>query len=368
MLVTFPHMGNVDIVMGDLLERLEVEYVVPPRTTNKTIALGSSLSPELACFPLKITLGNMAEGLEAGADTVVMAGGFGPCRFGYYAEVQKEILYREGFGFEMVVIEPPADGFEKFLSTFKKLAPSKSYLQIWRAIRTSFRKARLIDLIEKKSNQVKPYEANPGDVKKAFNAALEVITKASTKKQIDSAEKESQEIFNQIEKVDRKILKVGLIGEFYILLEPFINFDIEDYLGKRGVFIERSVYLTDWISPSNKNVVSGYSDKLVKGKADKYLSHWVGGEGQATIGHAVLLAQKGFDGLIHMFPFTCMPEIIAQSIMPKVSHDLDTPYLTLIFDEQTGRSGIVTRLEAFLDLLWSSSKKKQLSGKQLIEV
>jgi len=52
-----------------------------------------------------------------------------------------------------------------------------------------------------------------------------------------------------------------------------------------------------------------------------------------------------------MFPFTCMPEIVAKNILPKVSNDMDIPVLSLAFDEQSGEAGIVTRLEAFIDLL-----------------
>jgi predicted nucleotide-binding protein (sugar kinase/HSP70/actin superfamily) len=46
-----------------------------------------------------------------------------------------------------------------------------------------------------------------------------------------------------------------------------------------------------------------------------------------------------------------MPEVIAKNIMPKVSKNVDMSVLTLAYDEQTGEAGIVTRLEAFIDLL-----------------
>jgi predicted nucleotide-binding protein (sugar kinase/HSP70/actin superfamily) len=46
-----------------------------------------------------------------------------------------------------------------------------------------------------------------------------------------------------------------------------------------------------------------------------------------------------------------MPEIIADSILPNVVKDFDIPLLTLVIDEQSGRAGLVTRLEAFIDLL-----------------
>jgi predicted nucleotide-binding protein (sugar kinase/HSP70/actin superfamily) len=55
-----------------------------------------------------------------------------------------------------------------------------------------------------------------------------------------------------------------------------------------------------------------------------------------------------------------MPEIVAETINKKVSEDLNFPVLTLIYDEQTGEEGLITRLEAFVDLL----KMKRLERKE----
>ncbi len=49
--------------------------------------------------------------------------------------------------------------------------------------------------------------------------------------------------------------------------------------------------------------------------------------------------------------FACIPEIVAKSIVPKLSKDYGIPVLTLFIDEQTGSAGVQTRLEAFVDLM-----------------
>ena len=77
----------------------------------------------------------------------------------------------------------------------------------------------------------------------------------------------------------------------------------------------------------------------------------VGGHGQESVGEAVRAGMCGMDGAVHLFPFTCMPEIIAQSILVKVSDDLDIPVLSMMISEQTGVAGLRTRLEAFCDFL-----------------
>jgi len=62
-----------------------------------------------------------------------------------------------------------------------------------------------------------------------------------------------------------------------------------------------------------------------------------------------VLHSKEYDGLVHLAPFTCMPEIVAQNIMRSTKENI--PVLTILCDEQMAKPGMLTRLEAFVDLL-----------------
>ena len=84
----------------------------------------------------------------------------------------------------------------------------------------------------------------------------------------------------------------------------------------------------------------------------------IGGHAQETVGNSVLYAKKGYDGIIQVYPLTCMPEIVAESILPSVERDFEVPVLTLILDEMTGEEGFVTRLEAFADLIEQRASEK----------
>ena len=77
----------------------------------------------------------------------------------------------------------------------------------------------------------------------------------------------------------------------------------------------------------------------------------IGGHAQETIGNTVLYAKDGYDGVVQIYPLTCMPEIVAESILPAIERDYNIPVLTLIIDEMTGEAGYLTRIEAFVDLL-----------------
>lgn len=84
----------------------------------------------------------------------------------------------------------------------------------------------------------------------------------------------------------------------------------------------------------------------------------IGGECIETIGDTVYAAKHNVDGVIHIMPFSCMPEIVSQNILSKVSKEEDIPVLTLVLDEQTGKAGYITRIEAFIDLIKRKQMKK----------
>ena len=360
--VTTPHMGNLHLLLEDLFERMGVEYVKPPFSSTKTLQIGVKHSPEFACLPLKINLGNFIQALENGANTIAMAGGHGPCRFGYYGIVEERILRDLGYDFRFVMLEPFGDGPWTFYKTFESLAPGLSIPSLWKILKVSFAKGRAFDRLGRRSLQVRAYEVNRGDTTRALKEAEKILAQAGTAEEIREAEEAAAAVIEGVEQdPERDVLKVGIVGEFFLLLEPFSNFDLEEALGHMGVYLERCVWVTDWIAPRKDNKIFGYPKKLIEEKAAPFLSQNVGGEGRETIGNTVMFAERGFDGVIQLLPFGCMPENIATSILPKVQQVHDIPVQTLAFDEQTGKAGMVTRVEAFTDLLWARRNGRLIS-------
>jgi len=102
MRVGMPHMGNIYIPFKALFQRLNIDFVVPPATNQYTLSLGVRYSPEGSCIPFKLMLGNLIEVAEMGADSLLMVGGYGICRLGYYAKVQERILRDLGHNVEMI--------------------------------------------------------------------------------------------------------------------------------------------------------------------------------------------------------------------------------------------------------------------------
>jgi len=147
-------------------------------------------------------------------------------------------------------------------------------------------------------------------------------------------------------------LKVGIVGEIYTTIDPFANFHIDFILGNMGVEVDRAVTVSGWIIEHMlKNILPTKKDLRYRQAAEPYLGRMIGGHAQETLGNTVLYAKNGFDGVVQIYPLTCMPEIVAQSILPSIERDYDISILTLIIDEMTGEAGYMTRIEAFVDLL-----------------
>lgn len=350
---TFPHLGNFHIPCKALLHELDLEPVVPPPTSGRTIALGTQIAPEFACFPLKVNLGNYIEAIEAGAECVFMAGGVGPCRFGYYGEVQREILKDAGYPVDFFVFEAPQTQPWKLWSHVKRFVPRRTVSHLRNALYIFWLKARAIDEFDRLANKIRPVEQSRGITSRIQNDFYHQIDNAATAREVKTILANFSAQLKTVAATSApEALRIVLVGEIYMVLEFRVNFQIEKTLGEMGVEVKRTIYLSDWILEhlcSNLEKADWF--KRLQFLAKPYLENAVGGHGLETIAHTVAGGVNRFQGAIELAPFTCMPEIVAMQALPAVSRDYSLPILTLILDEHSAAAGIETRLEAFIDLL-----------------
>lgn len=361
MKISWPHMGSLEFVMGSMLEEMGVDYVIPPPNSQRTLELGARHGPEFACFPLKTTLGNFIEAVENGADTLIMVAGRGPCRFGFYAETQRRILEEAGYDFEMVPLEFEPSRIPATIRNLNRLKQGRSWISLYRALRFSLTKAHLIDRLEQQVLHQRYLDRDRGASTAALRRCYEMVRDVDSYASLERTEEEAFALLLSVPRVEREEIRIGIVGEFYLVLEPFFNLNVEEQLGDLGAYVERNIYLTDWLRPSGERPVLGYHGRESEHAARPYLTHSVGGEGVHSIGDTIVFKQRGFDGVVQLMPFTCMPETIAKSILPLVSRDLGVPVLSLVIDEMTGKAGVATRLEAFTDL---ARFRRRASGRE----
>lgn len=352
MKVTFPHMGNAGIALKALFTGLNLEVVPPPPVSRRTMELGSKYSPEFACLPLKINVGNFIEALENGADTVVMAGGWGPCRFGYYAQVERDILNELMFDYQMIILEAPDSRLSELFKQFKSLGENVSLWQALRAIKFAWGKLNAVEKMEKGLEYILPRAADPVRAERIYHQSLAAIDAAGDDEAIRKAVGDAEKNWQGLSRHSRPVIKLGLVGEIYTILEPAANYHLINHLGFLGAEVTRSIYITDWI---NDHLLGGFIKKShhlqVINSARPYINYWVGGHGQESVGATVEFARQGYDGVIQIGPLTCMPEIVAHSVLGRVSQVEGIPCMTLYFDEHSGTAGVYTRVEAFVDML-----------------
>lgn len=350
MKVTFPRMGNSTIVLEAIFKRLGCAVILPPPHSKRSYNLGVKYAPEFACTPLKLSLGNLIEALERGADTIVFIASDGPCRLGYYTTIYTTLLEELGYKFRMLAFD---FNMGSNLEKIKELAPSKGWGEIFNAFRFGWRKLRVFEELEDLTLRIRPYETRRGDTTRAYEKAAGLITPLLRDRELKLARQKAISLLEDIpQDKSREPIKIGLVGEIFVIEEPFFNLEITRRLGELGASVDRAVWLGRYI----KGMVhlDGWDPRgrvRARRAAEGYLRHEIGGEGIVSVGRSILYAQEGYDGIIHIMPFTCMPEICAQNILPRVSQDFKIPILTLIFDEHTSEEGVVNRLEAFVDLL-----------------
>lgn len=353
MRIGIPHMGNLYIPLKALFERLDMDYVIPPLNSQRTLSLGTKYSPEGLCIPFKLTLGNMIEAAEMGANTMIMAGGYGICRLGYYATTQEKILQDLGYKVEVVQLGVSEKKFLGFMRIIKYLSNNAPWPKIISGFRFGIRKMSLLDDIEREVQKVRPREKVTGTADQVYKKAVKAIDAAADYKSLNTIKQDYLEQLRNMPVDDRVTpLLVGITGEFYVLLEPFSNMDVEIELGKLGVEVKRDMFTSEW---TKFDLFFGALKRFRHDKnreiheaAMPYLKYDIGGDGWESVGEKVLYAGK-YDGIVHLAPFTCMPEIVANNIMASTKEQI--PVLTIYCDEQMGKQGMLTRVEAFVDLL-----------------
>lgn len=361
MKVSFPYMGTT-VVYKKLLELLGHEVIMPPKPSQNTINLGVKYSPEFACFPLKVIMGSYMEAIEKGAEVIVTSGGHGPCRAGFYEKVHSRILQAEDYNVEFIVFDSMFRDYKKFFSNVIKIKSDSSWLKVIRSLLLVYDMINKLDTLERDVQRIRAYELKKGETTKTWEKIQKMFDQANTKKEVEKAFINGRELLNQIPKVsipEGRRIRIGIVGEIYVVMEASINMKIEEVLGSLGAEVERSQYLTQWI---NYNILPSFINhshetEILK-KGERYIPIEIGGHAKQTIGHIVDFSERGFDGVVHLMPFGCLPELVSQSIVPKITADLGIPVLTLSIDEQTGTANNLTRIEAFLDLIKGKRAKK----------
>lgn len=137
--------------------------------------------------------------------------------------------------------------------------------------------------------------------------------------------------------VKERQYKVALAGFPYDIYDSYMNGDVIKRLEEADV----RVVVTDMLNPK---VYKKYTKYMIK---DLF---WY----QANVaakGGMCYMDSPDIDGVITISSFNCGIGAIYEKLLDLYSKETGKPLMHIVVDEQTGDAGLVTRIEAFIDLI-----------------
>lgn len=344
--ISFPHMGNYYIPISYLIKKItKQEVLVSPKITRKTIDLGSKYSPDFVCAPFKYNMGNFIEALELGTTILLQAGG--GCRYGYYGELQEQILKDLNYEFEFInLMENNHFSIKKTYKFAKRLNKKLNIFNFLYYLINTIIILLIIDKYEKYMRLNMGFEEQKNSFKNVHKELLnELQEKVSIIKLIKINKKYKRKFTNIKINKPENCLKVGLVGELFSLMEPYSSNYIEKKLIEKNIEVHRQTTLS-YLLLKKKFLLKKH---MKEGK--KYIKYHLGADGTESVVLSYKHAKNKFDGIVHVKSFGCTPEINAMSIMNIISKEEKIPIIYLSFDTQDNNVGTDTRIEAFCDMI-----------------
>ena len=345
-ILSFPQMGNYYVPVKYLFKHIfNCEIMSPPKITNKTIELGSKYSPDFVCTPFKYTLGTFIESLEKGANILVQAGG--GCRYGYYSELQEQILKDLGYDFTFVnFVTAGSKNVKHILKEIKKFEPKFNKIK---ALYYLFITSKMVKYMDKIDDYIRSnigFEKEKDSFIKLNNKMLKDFSKVKSYIKLRVLYKKYLKEFKKLEinKPDN-CLKVGIIGELYTIMEPFSNYYLEQELASYNIEIKRYTNAHYLVYEKARKV-----KKYLK-YASEFVKYRMGADACDNVARCKYLCTNGYDGIIHIKSAFCTPEIGVMPILNKICNQYNVPIIYFSFDSNTSEVGIKTRIEAFYDMI-----------------
>jgi len=341
--VALPRFGEYNCAMKYIVEQgFDYQCILPPPLTKRSEELGARNSPDLVCTPFKTTLGSMIEALETGADTLIMV--YGACRLNYYAELQEQILRDLGYSFDFVNLSLYNTGKKKdLLRAIRAINPHASIVKAGKALLEASKMVEHLDEITGVYYQNCGFDPT-GKYQQVYKQFLADMYAAHNAEEIRRGYERAQKGFAEVplQKPEDPV-RVGVLGEYYTVMDPFSNLEIEQKLADMGVEVHRWMNITS-------DILHNEGKKQQEAIRERSL-YSMGGNSTADLFQAQSFARMGFDGLVHVKSAGCTPETDVMPVLANLSQDHRIPVLYLTYDSQTSDVGLMTRLEAFYDMI-----------------
>ncbi len=351
-------------VMAAAMRSFGVNAQVLPESDDRSMALSRDVTNGKECLPFRDTLGvfiRMAEdGLLSKKSRAMMAGSFGPCRLGKYAQEQQKILDERGIDLEiMTTVSNNAYSDLGLGTSFELLA--------WQGIVAT-------DVLQRLLWMTRPYERHPGQSSQAYQRYLEQLLRVlEARRPLEPLMREAADAFLELrEPTLPSRPKVGINGEIYLRANRFCNKDLVQVCEANGLEAEVAP-MAEWLKYTTfRNLEDGWRNrdlgrtvrgalrKLVTNHYEGKIASWVskaiherepstrellaasspylpsrnGSEAVLSLGSGLRqMADPHFAGVISVMPHGCMPGGIVAAIAEVISRQHGCkPWISLTYD------------------------------------
>ena len=238
--ISFPRYAEYNCAFRFIIEEaIGAKYIMPPAITRRTMELGAKYSPDFVCTPFKTTLGSMIEALEAGADTLLMTHGL--CRLGYYGELQEQILRDLGYKFEFVNLsEYDMSKKKEYIRIVRRLNPKAHPAKFLAGFMEGLRMVEYLDEMTAEYYKNCGFDASGGEYKRIYQDFLTAMYTAGSRGEVEAGYRTAKSALRRVPlKKPQRPLRVGLVGEFYTVMDAFSNLEVEQKLADMGVEVHR---------------------------------------------------------------------------------------------------------------------------------
>ncbi len=304
---------------------LGIKIVLSDVTTKETMTRGSALVVTETCLPIKVYIGHVLNLIDKGVDKILVPSiqSIAPKIYNCSKIRGLPDLVRNVVKKDFTMIEATLDKSEKnhglydFLREMAEPFGITDMERIKKASKAGWRTYNNFHIMSKSGMSYK----------KAMNYALQ------GKVFIENQTKEFP-------------ISIALISHGYNIFDERTSMKIFDKLEKMDVRVYSALQL------SNEQMDDGI-------KALREDMYWAN-EREMTGAAGHYLKDMKIDGLITLTAFGCGPDSLMVERITRRAKRFNKPLLNLTIDEQTGEAGFITRLEAFVDMLFRKKRAKIL--------
>jgi len=304
---------------------LGIEVVTSPPTHRKIMEQGLKKASDETCLPLKLLAGHI-QALQA-VDAIFLP--------------------------RMVSVEEDTYNCPKFLGIPESLLPAVpsgipvltvtlnwrkgrrqvlKELQIF-GLQLGKRKAEIRKAFALAEAWQKRYRDSSGEGWDFEETIREIV---SATEEVTNSEKSTAIIPTPVLLQDTNQLRIALVGHSYLIHEPYANLNLLARLREKA-----EVELVQHVKQEEvANHLLGLRKKMFWNHAKQ-----IYGAGNKFV------MDPRIDGIIYLSCFGCGTDSMVQELLARFAREQHKPYMMITLDEHSGEAGLVTRLEAFLDMV-----------------